>query len=177
MSAQLVLEKLAGLEPTYACALAAALQWERIRAENCLTTLRRRGFVEQTGHGWRLTEIGRQFLADGKRLATRRRNGVRRTVTNGMPGRVWWMARKMNKFSLADMLSTLATEDQKGGGIRSYVRMLQYAGYLQPLTGGNKPTRWLLVRDTGRMAPVWRRAAGEMYDPNLREVVWRRAPV
>ncbi|MDN3578679.1 hypothetical protein QWZ03_18085 [Chitinimonas viridis] len=173
MSAQLVLTTLAGLEPTDVATLAAALRCARAQLENSLGTLQRRGFAESTQGGWRLTQQGRQFIAEGKALTVRRRNPGRKT--SGMRAKAWWLIRKQVKFSMVDLLSTLASKANQGRSLPEYLRALTAAGYLQPMRKGASGARWMLIRDTGRQAPVWRPTVGEVYDPNLGEVVWRRA--
>lgn len=103
----------------------------------------------------------------------------------GMRAKAWWLMREKRKFTVNCLLETLA-----GGGERAakknlleYIRSLEGAGVLarsaQRLRSdsGNGPgyVIWILVRDVGRMAPVWRNVQQVLWDPNSQSVVQREA--
>lgn len=101
----------------------------------------------------------------------------------GLRERAWWVMRERRKFTLNLLLETLAsgTEKDASGNLLKYIHVLERAGVLarskhrlpapEGLTGSTGYTVWVLVRDLGRQAPVWRRSQGGLYDPNTGAVV------
>lgn len=91
----------------------------------------------------------------------------------------WRAMRQRKKFSLADIIVLVASGDEKAidGNIGKYVRALERAGYLtrmarrEPGTAmtSNGHLRYLLVRDTGPEAPIWRPSKSAVFDPNTQE--------
>lgn len=103
-----------------------------------------------------------------------------RTVTQGLRQRAWWVMRRRVRFSLQELLATLAdgSERDAKGNLGKYVRALERAGILRreserapgaALTS-NGHLVYVLVVNHGRKAPVWRQKAGEVYDPNSGKV-------
>ncbi len=99
----------------------------------------------------------------------------------GMREKAWWLMRQKRKFTLNCLLETLA-----GGGERDaksnllqYIRRLERAAVLvrssQRLRGDSMTSPgyvvWILVRDVGRMAPVWRSVQQVLWDPNRQTVI------
>lgn len=96
--------------------------------------------------------------------------------TSGLRERAWWLMRKLPRFTIDDLLFTLADggEQDAPGNLTKYVRALERVGVLSRLmrrAPGNTPTSnghviWRLARDLGRTAPVWRSASQQLFDPN-----------
>lgn len=94
----------------------------------------------------------------------------------GLRQRAWWLMRKLPRFTLDDLLFTLAdgSERDAADNLRKYVRSLERVGVVARLmrrAPGNVPKSngrviWRLVRDVGRQAPVWRGVRGVVFDPN-----------
>jgi hypothetical protein len=98
-----------------------------------------------------------------------------------MREKAWWLMRQKRKFTLNCLLETLA-----GGGERDaksnllqYIRRLERAAVLvrssQRLRGDSMTSPgyvvWILVRDVGRMAPVWRSVQQVLWDPNRQTAI------
>jgi hypothetical protein len=100
-------------------------------------------------------------------------------VAFGLRQRAWWVMRRRIKFTLPELLATLAdgTERDAIGNLGKYVRALERAGILSRETErkpgaaltSNGHISYLLVVNAGRKAPVWRASRNEVYDPNSGE--------
>jgi len=99
-----------------------------------------------------------------------------RTVTQGLRQRAWWVIRKHGTVTIPQLLNTLADKSQKSAksNLNHYLTALAHAGILRieakrapgiSLTS-NGFNRYTLAIDSGRLAPVWRKKAGTVYDPN-----------
>lgn len=100
----------------------------------------------------------------------------------GMRAKAWWLMRQKRKFTLNCLLETLAdgSERDAKSNLLQYIRRLERAGVLersaQRLRGDSRTTShgrviWILVRDVGRMAPVWRTVQQVLWDPNRQMVI------
>lgn len=108
----------------------------------------------------------------------KRRGGGRPRAekARGLRERAWWLMRKLPRFTVDDLLCTLADggEADAPGNLRKYVRGLEKVGVLarlmrrQPANprGGTGAIIYRMARDLGRDAPVWRRDSNSLYDPN-----------
>lgn len=149
-------------------------------AVNAIQVLKRRGLVEIMGRGaYRLTPAGREWLVAGRVVASGQ--GGRKRLSSGLRERAWWLMRELRKFTLTDLLTTLAdgTERDAAGNLARYLRGLERAGVVVRMrrrVPGDSPQSnghvvWWLKRDLGRMPPVWRAAQGAVFDPNSGEVL------
>ena len=96
--------------------------------------------------------------------------------TSGLRERAWWLMRQVPRFTIDDLLLTLAegTERDAAGNLLKYTSALERVGVLVRLARrqpGSAPTSngaviWRLARDLGRQAPVWRSAEAVLFDPN-----------
>jgi hypothetical protein len=101
---------------------------------------------------------------------------------SGLRERAWWLMRTLPRFTLDDLLFTLADggERDAAGNLRKYCRALERVGVLRRLdrrAPGRAPTSnglviWRLVRDLGRQAPVWRTGMQALWDPNCNAYLW-----
>ncbi len=135
---------------------------------NALAKLRKRGLVERlrpSGHT--LTDAGRAWLSSGRVVASGQ--GSKRTRKSvGLRERAWWLMREVKQFTLADLLTTLASgaERDAESNLRKYVTALEAVGVVKRLKRrAGVLAIWRLTRDLGRQCPV-RRNSGEIYDPN-----------
>ena len=85
-----------------------------------------------------------------------------------MTQRVWQSMRVMRRFSSGDLIATAETGDTV---VHKYVRALASAGYLRlakARVSGRPGSRdiWTLARDSGPLAPIRQRSAGNVFDPN-----------
>lgn len=148
---------------------------------NATKTLLSRGYLERCYYsgedkrkkgGYRITPAGREALAtewsgkSGSRPAEPRK-------ARGLPDMAWSAIRVRRKFTV-DELQVLCSADPifvarddrlQRKLIQRYVRWLELAGFVQHLTHRDV---YLLVRDSGREAPLLRQRRREMYDPNTR---------
>jgi hypothetical protein len=97
-----------------------------------------------------------------------------RTVCLGLRARAWWVMRKNRRFTLPDLLTTLAdgTQKEPAGNLGRYLRHLARAGILEIETErvsdgkltSNGLLSYRLIKDVGPKAPVVRQDG--VYDPN-----------
>lgn len=167
----------------------AALAARMGRPTNLITTtaliLKRRGLIEVPVRGrYVLTEAGRDWLSSGRVIASGQ--GRRRTPrTSGLRERAWWLMRELRKFTLVDLLTTLAdgSERDAGGNLRAYLTALERVGVVMRMrrrVPGTSPNSnghvlYWLKRDLGRIAPVWRQRHRTVFDPNSGEVLRAQA--
>lgn len=93
--------------------------------------------------------------------------------------KTWRAMRQRKKFSLNDLIVLVADGDEKAieSNVGKYLRALERTGYLTRMarraagtaTTSNGFLRYLLVRDSGPLAPVWRQGKSAVYDPNTQE--------
>lgn len=146
------------------------------RADNAVQVLRRRQFIviERPGQ-YRITEAGMAWLGKGRAVASGQ--GKRsRSSTRGLRERAWWLMRAWRKFTLADLLTTLAdgSERDATSNLGKYLAALGRAGIVKRLQRrspglsetSNGHVIWWLAKDIGPAAPVWRQAHKAVYDPN-----------
>lgn len=133
------------------------------------------------GH-YRITDAGLIAIDAGNGVKPGKRGPRQAQVfSSSLRARVWLAMRAMGKFSIDDLLLRGAVGDEANAhdNVGRYLNALEAGGYLVRLRArapGEAPTsrgyvRWLLVRNTGPMAPVWRRRLERLYDPNTGEVI------
>lgn len=150
------------------------------RKSNLITTtalvLKRRKLIEVPRRGlYRVTDAGRTWLATGGTIASGQARR-RYTRTSGLRERAWWLMREMRKFTISDLLTTLAdgTERDAAGNLGKYISVLERVGVVQRMKRrvpgvamtSNGHIVWWLKHDLGRRAPVWRQRHGVVFDPN-----------
>lgn len=161
--------------------LAAATGIERSRiADGCCRLITRGWIVRRERGCFELSREGRTALDAGETITS----GPRGPLTQGVPrrrrrqtarDRLWSAIRILRKFGLADLeMMTAASR----ANVMRFVNVLERTGYLAPLRRepGTAPTsqgyrRWLLVRDTGPDAPVFRARRRQLYDANTGETL------
>lgn len=162
---------------------------ERKQVINACDKLVAHGFLVRQTHTdgktkpgkYRLTAEGRIALEAGANLKSGPKgpSGKARDTAGSMRDKVWRLLRIRQKASVPEVVALLcdgdATEKQiecVTNNVQKYLRALRATGYLADMRRepGAKPTsngfkRYLLVRDTGPLAPT-RRGKDRVYDPN-----------
>lgn len=102
-----------------------------------------------------------------------------RHVKNTLRARIWRALRIKQKASLTDLLTAATTDAdrQPENNARTYLSALRRAGYVVVLARrepgiaetSNGFKKWLLLRDSGPQAPIYRERYGEVFDPNTGE--------
>lgn len=120
-----------------------------------------------------ITDAGKSALASGHKITS---GPVRGSVRqpNSLRARAWSAMRIKRKFSVPILCSMLcdgsATDPE--GNLRQYILPLLRAGYLVALPGERDGTpRYLLVKDTGPLAPSWNKEQRCLADPNTGEQI------
>lgn len=158
------------------------------QVENACNNLRRHGFVARTGKGChRLTDAGRAALAEGAALRSGPKGPEtgRRSRDPGLRQRAWNCLRLGRKLTYDDIAMRVVEGPERNArdNIRKYVGALAKAGYVQVMErreAALNPTsngclRFILVSDTGPLAPIVRVSRNTLYDPNLeREIALAR---
>lgn len=142
-----------------------------------------RGLAERLRPGvYRLTSAGHLARANGDEI----RPGpcgvhVNAPRSGTLRRRLWCAMRAMSKFSIDDLLLRAASGDEADArtNVRKYLSALERAGYLARMKHrqpGDAPTsngfaRWLLLRNTGPIAPIWQSSKGRLHDPNTGETI------
>lgn len=142
-----------------------------LQVRNALQTLRRRGFAvaTQPRGSYMLTPTGQAWIDSG--LPVRNSRIARpRTTPRGLPARAWWLMRKEAVgITLNGLLRVIATREDKAAraGLVRYLMALEETGYLAAVGGPAQSNKtYNLARNAGPKAPIVRRGAGVVYDPN-----------
>lgn len=130
---------------------------------------------------YRLTAEGRIALEAGANLKSGPKgpSGKARNTAGSLREKVWRLLRIRQKASVPEVVALLCDGDATAkeiecttNNVQKYLRALRATGYLADMRRepGSKPTsngfkRYLLVRDTGPLAPT-RRGKDRVYDPN-----------
>jgi hypothetical protein len=163
-----------------ACLTTAALAemtglGDRDVAKACCSLVSRGWIVRRERGCFELSAIGEKAVAAGEVISS----GPTRPLTQAEPrrprrqtvrDRMWATMRTLRKFRIAD-LETLAGATRDNA--QRYVGALEKTGFLSRLRAeaGTAPTsngicRWLLIRNSGPAAPVYKAKAAEVYDRN-----------
>lgn len=154
------------------------------QVENAAQRLLKHGLIERVGPGChQLTDAGRAMLASGLTLRSGPNGSQpgKRIFSDTARVRAWAALRIRRKASMPELIALVVRGDDRERDIESnlgkYLRALAKAGYVKALPRrepGLAPTsngyvRYLLLKDTGPLAPVWRPAKETVYDPNTEE--------
>jgi DNA-binding PadR family transcriptional regulator len=133
-----------------------------------LDTLERRLFVVKHSRGcYEPTADGRAWIAAG--LDIQSGQGPKpRQIASGTAAMAWAWLRIHRKGTIDDMLAVIAT--QSGAATRAtlyrYLAALEKSGHIKRLRRGGGHARYLLIGDSGRHAPVYRKASNVVFDAN-----------
>lgn len=167
-------------------AMAEASDMDRRKVFNRCDVLRRRKFIEHVRTDcYRITALGRGIVERGGRI----RSGPARGATAGkrpvdrktLRAKVWTALRQLEKGTAGDMLALAKTGTERDAlnNARKYLQVLCRAGYVTPLKTrepGTAPTsagfvRYLLVKNTGPLPPVYHPSEDVVRDPNIGEEI------
>lgn len=156
------------------------LDWRQ--TTNATRSLIRHGFVELLDGGrCRLTEAGASAVETGTVISGGPK-GVVKIVRDTFRERAWRAMRVRKAFTIGDIVadaSSDADEGQPRDNAARYISRLKQAGYVRELprrlpgvsVGSNGFKRFMLVRNTGPRAPIWRESQCAIHDPNTGEDV------
>ena len=134
-----------------------------------LDTLERRVFIVKHSRGcYEPTVDGRAWIAAG--LEIQPGQGIKpRQKAKGVAAQAWAWLRIHRKGRIEDMLASIATASSAGAQatLYRYLAVLVSAGYVQRIRRGGGSARYILIINTGRYAPVYRRSSDTLYDANL----------
>ncbi len=150
------------------------------QVEQSTLKLRKHGFLTKTGRGChKVTQAGKDVVMAGGKL----RSGPKgpeygqRHRDPGLRQKVWNVLRMGKKRTIDDILMIVVegTERDARNNVRKYLQALAKAGYLTVMPQREAPLnmtsngclRYLLVDDTGPIAPVMSVARGMVYDRNI----------
>lgn len=144
-----------------------------------------KGAVERLENGvYQLTEYGKSLKTSGLREIFRsgpqgQYNRNKRS-SNTLRSRIWRLIILNRKVSVNEMLPLATDGDEKNpiSNVRKYLKALVKSGYIREMPRrikGDAPTsngfkQYMLLRETGQKAPVFRGNKKEVYDPNTGEV-------
>lgn len=154
-----------------------ALNISQRQATNAARNLLRRGYLALGPNAlYQLTAEGAAAAEAGVIIRGGPKGQVK-LVKDTLRARAWCAMRVRRTFTIGEIVAdaVVSGEGQPRDNIARYLSRLQAAGYVreqrrrQPGTaiGSNGFKRFVLVRNTGPLAPVFRSEAHCVFDPNL----------
>jgi len=149
-----------------------------------------RSFIIRANKGcYQITLAGKKAVLDGTVL----KSGPQKKLTQSKPRRPkketfrdrLWRAMRIHyaagkKFTIPDLVGLASKGDEKdpAENTRKFIRTLIYGGFIKEMPRRGKGSaltsngfkRFMMVKDTGRLAPIHRPSKKETYDPNTDEV-------
>ncbi|MFN3314325.1 MAG: hypothetical protein ACK46Q_12780 [Hyphomonas sp.] len=161
--------------------LMSDLGLERRQAVNAAQNLRQRQYLTAAPGGVLcLTETGQAALAAGEKISGSRQKTVR-AIRDTFRERAWRSMRIRRRFTVGELVSDAARDDdaQPHDNARRYLARLAAAGFVKELPGrtashapgSNGHKRYMLIRNNGPKAPIWRAEANVVHDFNTGEDV------
>ena len=160
--------------------IADELQLTRHQISVTATSLIRRDYLERVERGcFQLTASGRQAVLDGVEI-TSGPNGahskVKAPLRHTLRQRAWNVIRIQRRFTIPDLLTTAALGSEKiaQNNLQRYCRGLCSSGILRKLPhrqkdtthGSNGFVQYVLMKDLGSIAPVYRPKTQTIFDHN-----------
>lgn len=156
----------------------------RTQAAAAASCLLRRDYLMKMSHGcFALTDAGMGAAASGKAITSgpKGKTGVIPRQKDTFRQRAWTSMRFNGRFTIGQIVRAAARADDKNAreNARKYVAQLRRAGFVKELPkrapgtalNSNGFKRFMLVRNTGRLAPVYRQELQAMHDFNTGEDV------
>ena len=150
------------------------------QVEDATLRLRKHGMIKRTGPGChRLTAAGRAACVAGARVRSgpRGQETGHRTRDAGLRQRAWNALRTGKKLTIDDIIMRAAAGGERDprANLGKYLRALARAGYVRQMpvreaalnVSSNGCVRWLMVNNTGPIAPVWRVSRDTLWDANI----------
>ena len=147
-------------------------------------TLANRGLIIRAKRGvYAINDAGETAVATGQEIKCGPQGPTGPKIKKGtLCSRLWAAIRMERKNTVGGWLSLILPDgaDKKANhNAQKYVCALCAAGYMTRLPGkqqgtaltSNGYTRYLLITDTGPLAPMVRRIERELYDPNIKRSV------
>lgn len=164
--------------------MAEALGVTRPQAANAAANLLRRAYLAKMAIGcFQLSDAGRAAAEAGTVITSgpKGKTGAIPVHRNTFRQRAWASIRFNGRFTIGQIVRAAARHDDQNAreNARKYIAQLAAAGYVQELPrrapgtcrNSNGFKRFMLVRDTGRRAPVYRAELRVMHDFNTGEDV------
>lgn len=147
--------------------LEIVLDLTRRQVSDAASKLLRRDYLMRMGTGcYQLTEAGIVAATAGEVITSGPRGprDTPRILRNTLRERAWRSMRIRRRFTIPDLVADAATDADKrpDDNLQRYLRALSVAGYVRALPRRAEGTaltsngfkRWMLVNDTGPLAPV-----------------------
>lgn len=160
------------------------LDLTRRQVSNAATLLLRRNYLERMGAGcYQLTPAGRVAAESGEVITSGPKGPTGKVPQHRdtFRERAWRAMRVRHRFTIGEIVADAGRGKEKSDrqNAMRYVRYLRAAGYLGELprrqrgtaTGSNGFKQFVLIRNTGPRAPVFRAGKATMHDFNLGEDV------
>jgi hypothetical protein len=165
-------------------ALEAATGLARKQIVMAIDRLSKRRLVAHAGHAlYRRTAAGDAFIAAGATVrpgpadrGPRPLRGDHAAGRDTLRDRAWRALRQLKKATLPEILELACRGEEADphGNVRTYLYQLLRKGIVARLSRrvpgiaqtSNGFHQWLLVRDLGPKAPVWRKRSGVLIDRN-----------
>lgn len=160
----------------------ARLQLDWRQTTNAARSLGRRGYLDVLADGsYRLSDAGQIAAAAGE-VITGGPKGQVKIVRDTFRQRCWSSMRVHRAFTIGQIVADAVSEEDGGqprDNAARYLNRLRAAGYVKELprrlpgtsNGSNGFKRFMLVKNTGPEAPVFREALLAIHDPNTGEDV------
>ncbi|MCW9036239.1 MAG: hypothetical protein OQJ97_18635 [Rhodospirillales bacterium] len=136
-----------------------------------------------------LNKSGLEFREAGRKITsgpTKPHSGPRKHIAGTVRGAVWKVLREGNKTTIPEIESLIDDESRShASNIGKYLNILKKAGYVKVMPKreqgfaltSNGFNRYLLIKNTGPLNPIWSAKLGGVYDRNLSEMVWKEDEV
>jgi hypothetical protein len=162
--------------------MAEALGITRAQAMNAARKLLRRGYLEKMAAGcFQLSEAGKAAALSGITITSgpKGKTGVIATRRQTFRERAWLAMRIHHRFTIGQIVASAARDGERNAreNARKYLAQLGQAGFVKELPnrlpgtsmGSNGFKRWVLIRNTGPRAPVYRAELQTVHDFNTGE--------
>lgn len=160
--------------------LEVQLDLTRRQVSDAAACLLRRDYLLRMGTGcYQLSAAGIAAVAAGEiiRSGPRKPHGVARTTRDSLRGRAWRSMRIRQWFTVPDLVTDAARAEDRNpsDNLHRYLRALQQAGYVKVAARRAKGValtsngfkHFVLVQNTGPLAPIPRSKSAAIHDPNI----------
>ncbi|PWR23383.1 hypothetical protein DKG75_02095 [Zavarzinia compransoris] len=134
----------------------------RALVERGMLQRRERGCWAATPEGQAAAVAGVAIISGPRGRLTQEKPRTRRAPSGR--DKIWRAIRAERKFAINDLVALVGPEQVEN--VKDYVFALARAGYLTRLRSKGRQSRFLLIDDTGPLAPVQRDARKEFFDRN-----------
>jgi predicted transcriptional regulator of viral defense system len=153
--------------------LAEATGLTRKQVTQAVGKLVARGLLDRAERGcFKRSTAGQEVVDSGQPLSSAPLSRSAKTGRRkrSLRVRVWEAIRTARKGTVAEIEQLALASEKDPGGVQRYLLALRRGGYLRRMKAVSyKEARYLLIRDTGPLAPILRRSKDCLYDPNTKE--------